>query len=46
MFHTAERLLREAIKVELTRLGHDRLYYEPTPRAVCEYLEGEGRPNG
>jgi hypothetical protein len=39
MFHTAERLLREALKVDLTRLGHSRLYYEPTVRAVCEYLE-------
>lgn len=42
VFHTAERLLREAIKVELTRLGHDRLYYDPTVRSVCTYLEQEG----
>lgn len=39
MFHTGERLLREATKVELTRLGHDRLFYEATTRAVCQHLE-------
>lgn len=39
MFHTAERLLREATKVELTRLGHDRLFYEATTRAICRHLE-------
>ena len=39
MFDTAERLLREATKVELTRLGHDRLFYGATTRAVCRHLE-------
>lgn len=39
MFHTAERLLREATKVELTRLGHDRLFLDATTRAVCRHLE-------
>jgi len=39
MFHTAERLLRETTKVELTRLGHDRLFYEATTRAICRHLE-------
>lgn len=39
MFHTGERLLREATKVELTRLGHERLFLEATTRAVYRHLE-------
>jgi hypothetical protein len=43
-FHTAGRLLREALKVELTRLGHERLFWEPTTRAACELIERGGEP--
>lgn len=45
MFHTAGRLLREATKVELAGLGHDRLFLRgdlPSGLPHLESLESEG----